>query len=438
MPRNADRLFRREALEHLLSPEQLDQRVVLVPPREWILLSSIALLLAAGVIWGVWGALPMTVSGAGILVHPQRILPVQAITSGRIAAVHVRPGEQITVGTLVATVDQTETHRQLQQAQTRLTDLRAQDESKTGLEKRRLNLELKGLEIERAGLDLERAHDENALAGLQALVPVLQKRLEAQQQLVQSGLISRIADEMVLAQQSLAENAAKITDLQTQLKQVDVRRQQLDSRRDRLLGEQLEAATARRNEIEALSGANAVLQMQLVKNSEVRSQYAGRVLELLIEPGAVVPAGGRLASIDQGRDGNDSVALLYFPVSDGKQIRRGMNVQVTPDTVKRERFGGILARVTEVSGFPVTREATITAVGSVEVSDRLLANGPQIQVVAELASDPSTVSGYRWSSSRGPALQISTGTTVTARVTVEERAPITYVFPFLRALSGVY
>jgi len=438
MPRSASSLFRREALEHLSSPEQLDQRVVLVPPREWILLSSIALLIAGAVVWGIWGALPMTVSGPGILVHPHRILPVQAITSGRIAAVHVRPGDQIAVGTLVATVDQTESHRQLEQGEARLAALRAQDENKTAIERRRLDLELKGLEIERAGLRLERTHDENALAGLLAMVPVLEKRLDAQQQLVQSGLISRIADEMVMAQQSLADNAAKITDLRTQLKQVDVRWQQLDSRRDRLLGEQLETATARRNEIEALTGANAVLQTQLVKNSEVRSTYAGRVIELPIEPGAVVPAGGRLASIDQGRDGTDSVALLYFPVSDGKQIRRGMSVYVTPDTVKRERFGGILAHVIEVSGFPVTRDATITAVGSVEVTDRLLANGPQMQVVAELASDPSTVSGYRWSSSRGPALQISTGTTVTARVTVEERSPITYVFPFLRTLSGVY
>ncbi len=50
----------------------------------------------------------------------------------------------------------------------------------------------------------------------------------------------------------------------------------------------------------------------------------------------------------------------------------------------------------------------------------------------------SELSGYQWSSSHGPDLQITTGTTTTARVTVGERAPITFILPFLRANTGIY
>jgi HlyD family secretion protein len=115
-----------------------------------------------------------------------------------------------------------------------------------------------------------------------------------------------------------------------------------------------------------------------------------------------------------------------------------MKIQVTPDTVKRERFGGIIGVVSAVSAFPVTKEAATLSLGTPEVAERLLGNEPQIEVVASLEKDNSTTSGFRWSSSKGPALQITTGTTTTARVLVEERTPVSYILPFLRSVSGIY
>jgi len=61
-----------------------------------------------------------------------------------------------------------------------------------------------------------------------------------------------------------------------------------------------------------------------------------------------------------------------------------------------------------------------------------------MQVVADLHPDSTTFSGYKWSSSKGPELNISSGTTTTVRVTIEERAPITFILPILRSSSGIY
>jgi HlyD family secretion protein len=115
-----------------------------------------------------------------------------------------------------------------------------------------------------------------------------------------------------------------------------------------------------------------------------------------------------------------------------------MSIQVTPDTVKRERFGGIRGRVLSVSAFPVTKEGAALLLGNSEIAQRLLKDEPQMEVVAELEKDSSTYSGYKWSSSIGPQLPITAGTTTSGRVTVEMRAPITYILPFLRAMSGIY
>jgi hypothetical protein len=140
------------------------------------------------------------------------------------------------------------------------------------------------------------------------------------------------------------------------------------------------------------------------------------------------------------KDGGDADALAlvsYFAVRDGKRIRPGMRVLVTPDTVRRERFGGMVAEVGSVSAFPATHEEATARIGSAEVAAWLLGSEPRIEVVVRLERDPSTPSGFRWSSSRGPDLETSPGTTATARVTVEERAPIAYVLPFLRRFSGL-
>ena len=59
-------------------------------------------------------------------------------------------------------------------------------------------------------------------------------------------------------------------------------------------------------------------------------------------------------------------------------------------------------------------------------------------MLAQLDRDPATESGYHWSSSRGPSMKIDTGITDSVRVTVETRSPITYLFPFLREVTGVY
>lgn len=49
------------------------------------------------------------------------------------------------------------------------------------------------------------------------------------------------------------------------------------------------------------------------------------------------------------------VSITYHSVADGKKIQTETGMQITPQTVKRERFGGITGTVTEVSAFPIAK-----------------------------------------------------------------------------------
>ena len=202
--------------------------------------------------------------------------------------------------------------------------------------------------------------------------------------------------------------------------------------------ENLEAATARENQIRDLRSRIALTELQVAKSGEIVCEYRGYVAETFATAGEVLGAGGRLLSLDIEDPATPPISLSYFPVKDGKRIQAGMRVQVTPDSVQRQRFGGILAKVISVTPLPVTKEGAANAIGNPDLVRDIMGEGAYIEVTAQLELDPRTFSGYRWSSSRGPELKMTSGLTTQARVTVEGRAPITYIFPILKEASGVY
>jgi hypothetical protein len=128
---------------------------------------------------------------------------------------------------------------------------------------------------------------------------------------------------------------------------------------------------------------------------------------------------------------------IYFSIADGKRIQPGMRMEVVPDTVKRERYGGISGTVRAASQMPVSRSTVAAAFGNADLADRLLADPPCIEITVELERDPASFSGLRWTASRGPEMQISAGTTAVGRATLEQRTPISYVLPYLRSAGGI-
>ena len=126
------------------------------------------------------------------------------------------------------------------------------------------------------------------------------------------------------------------------------------------------------------------------------------------------------------------VGLAYFTIGDGKRIQPGMKIMITPDTVKREEFGGIWGSVTSVSAFPITKQSAADLIGNAELAAALISQSGQMQAIAQLNLDPSTFSGYAWSSAKGsPHQKMSPGTTTSVRVILAEKAPIAFVFPVL-------
>ncbi|KAM3096408.1 NHLP bacteriocin system secretion protein [Phormidesmis sp. 146-12] len=472
-------LFRKEALDRLSSPERLDQLMQVVQPKKWIPLAAMGSLIAVGLTWSVFGRIPITIAGQGILVFPSQVAAFQSPSSGKILTLNIRPGDRVKKGQVLATIDQTELQENLDLARAKLAQLQEQDRTANSLQFQRSVLDKGAIQQQRQaivqsldttqsvtpilrekGLNSIRQERQNLQQQLQTtqdLVPTFQQRFQIRQQLRQEGAVS--SDSVLQAQQEFLNSRTKISEIESQLKQLDVKEADaqrqflgnlnavkdlqaqlatLDTKLSSQAEQDLAIATNRKKEIQDTERTITQLVSQLKGSSQVTSNFDGRVLEVVVVPGQTLEEGGRIGTIEAQDSADKLVGVVFFPVSEGKKIRKGMELQVTPSTVKRERFGGIVATVTNVSAFPVTKEGASSVVGGAEVLQGLTAQGPQIQVFAELRQDPSTKSRFQWSSSKGPDTEITSGTTTSVRVKVDEQSPISFVFPILRSWSGMY
>jgi hypothetical protein len=136
-----------------------------------------------------------------------------------------------------------------------------------------------------------------------------------------------------------------------------------------------------------------------------------------------------------------------------------MKVEVTPNLLTerrfggaRERFGGILGTVKNVSQETITPEEVTSLVGNPQLAEALMTNPvpysapdpgeaenlPVVQVEIALERDPDSVTGFKWDRGTEPPVPIPEGAIGEARVTVEKRSPVNYLMPLLRWIAGIY
>lgn len=124
-------LFRREALEKLRSPEQLDTLFAPTTPVAWITLLVILLLVASVLIWSIFGVITTKVSGTGLIVDANGSANIYSTTSGRLKELRVKVGERVSRGQVVATVEQLEMEAQLAKLKRDLDQAAPSDERTT-------------------------------------------------------------------------------------------------------------------------------------------------------------------------------------------------------------------------------------------------------------------------------------------------------------------
>lgn len=377
-----EQLLRKASIERLSSPEQLDMIMRVTSPKGWIALAAVGTLVVTGIVWSMIFDLSVKVDGRGYMVRGESVREIQALTGGAVIAVEIQSGQVIEPGTIVARLSVPDLENRLATAKLLLADLESSNASTTS--------------------DMS-----SIQAGLRAQLGRLQEDRKKKAELVQRGLLTGA---------SLAAIDQQITSIQTSLLQSQI------GRSDR--GTSVEGKRLEVKELEA----------KLANETVVRSPFSGRVVSIRAGVGQQVRPGDPMVNLEAEKEPLRIIA--FIPIASGKKVLAQQEVRIAPSFVKPEDFGYMLGRVVSVSTLPATPEEIQRIVANDRLAKEFIELTP-FQVVVEPLSEPRNPSGFKWTSSSGPPLEVGSGTDCTVQIVVEKRKPISYVIPTVKQTLGL-
>jgi biotin carboxyl carrier protein len=196
---------------------------------------------------------------------------------------------------------------------------------------------------------------------------------------------------------------------------------------------------------------------------EVFSSVGGRVLDLSVLPGQPVAPGQKLGSIGLPSPHGERLAIVLFTSADASRLQVGDEVHINPQLLSRDSFGSaeqryglVPGRLISLSSESVDAADVAKEVGSQEEAANLMASArqrsfgeggdltsqlpgragaPLVLAVVQLEAAP-TPSGLAWTLGHGPGRPLPQRTPAEVEAEVETRAPLSYLLPFWRWLSG--
>lgn len=416
-------IFREASLERLSTPEQLDQVMKVTSPIAWIALIALAAVIVGGVVWGVLGKVPIKVSGKGILISPGGVMDVISASQGRVIRFAIHPGDRVEEGQVVAHVAQPDIQTEMEATRSELEETISQYNQIKEFHVRDMASQKALFEKKRIGLTQKQGFLADRLKWLK-------ERESYESELREKGLVDRkrVIDTKIEINTAHEGMAA----IQSEMRQNEIDESTLEIQRERELIE-LEL------KVNNLNRRVAGLEEKLARNSTVTSPYSGYVAELKVNAGEMVEPGKALFTLippsrASAKEGGDLIATLYVSPEDGKKVRAGMEAQIAPSTVKQEEYGFIQGLVRGVAEIPSSEEGMLRTLKNKALVQELSGGGAPFEVSVELKRDPNSPSGFLWSSSRGPEVDINSGTLCEGTLTVREVRLISLVIPALEQL----
>ena len=412
-------IFRNVALERLASPEQLDQVLRMTTPKGWLGLLGIYMVVVTAIIWGYEGSIPTTAIGQGVIVRAGGVLNVVTRGSGLVVSLNVTPGQRVQNDQVIATVAQPELLEKTKVIREEMAEAREQQERTLRLHTGAAKLQVEALERQRANTELQ-------ISELETQAELAKEDIPVEDQLLAKGLVTK--QQTINARQKLVGIQDQIEEGRARIKQLEAQRFSLESQPQQ---EDLEMKLR----VSSLDRSLAAIQKELSMAQNVVSPYAGEVLELKVYPGGTVVEGQPIVSIQPDRQNLE--LLAYVPAAQAKDVKTGMEVQVAPSSAKREEFGFMTGRVNFVAYYPATSAALMRNFQNELLVSALTSSGPVTELRVALDPDESTPSGFRWSSSHGPPITISSGTICNVQIVTRRQKPITLVVPSVKERLGL-
>ncbi len=402
--------------EHVSSPEQLDQAITVINHHGWISLVALGVLLVAAIIWGIFGRIPEKVNGSGLLINSSELMSVTYNYGGTIRNVFLSNGQDVHKGQVIARIEREDLLENIQIATQRLSNLQQTYDTTTPLINRQADMTDDMLAKSESDF---RSQIEN----VSRQIETAKRKEKNMKELFDDGLITEM--EYLEAHKEVLSMEMQKQSAEQQLLNAGVNRVRTstESKQEKMNLQHQIAEAKKQLEIERKNYQIA---------TKIVSPVSGKIYEISVARGSYVPPGSTVAIVEPiSSDGGTLQAVMYFPVKDGKRIKRGMNIAVIPSTIKQEEYGYIQGIVTSVSDFPVSPQYLQTVMQNPALAQGFAAD-PPIEVRISMVTDPTTETGFHWSSSRGPNDTLTPGIPTTGFVVVRSQRPIEMIVPLIK------
>lgn len=131
------------------------------------------------------------------------------------------------------------------------------------------------------------------------------------------------------------------------------------------------------------------------------------------------------------------IVVAYVPLAKAKKLERGMQVNVTLDSLDSNAYGNMVARIINIDAYATPKEGMSSVIGSDNnLESTFNKDGAVVAVACELYPDANTTSGYYWSNAKGDSIVVKNGSLISAKIVTDEVAPITKLFSKLKDIWG--
>jgi HlyD family secretion protein len=415
-------IFRAAALKRLSSPERLNELVKVTSPKSWLAIAAIWGLLIAALIWGIFGEIPKKVHGGGIIIQSGGIVDVNSVASGKLVRFLHKQGDVVKKGEIIAILAQPELEVMIKNEEAHLKEVRNRLKKVSGIES-------KENAMKRELATRQQSILEQAIKSKREQISFLKEQIENQEQLVKEGLLTK--EVLQNTRQRLSNSQTDIDQYANDLKNVNL------SLFESSANKELQINSIEANILEVERRIEE-LKAKLKIESEIRSEFDGRIIELRANIGEVIRPGSPLVSMEVMASDEKAAtldAIVYVSPAEGKNVKVGMPVKIAPSTVEVEEWGYIEGKVSSVSEYPATPEGMYRVLGNKELVNNFLKGTPPIAVQITLLSDSTTFSKFKWTSVKGPEVEIKSGTLCQADIIIETQKPIVLLFPALKRVK---
>lgn len=379
---NADDDLEKKGLARLEEALRESPMLTIEQPKFWLTLLCILGVLAALILWAFLGKIPIEVEGRSVALSSNGVALIESPAKGALKTLYAKEGDFVYEGEPMAQFS-------VPELGSLLSAIKATQFKIEGLSQQEL---------------------------------LLQKALSINIGLFQKGLIAK----MVIDQSRSEVTKKKI--------EVEDAKAALNDTFSRLRQHAFASQEKFQHFRQLLDAPSDVVDFPSIQKelSTLPAPSKGKILEVLVNPGEQIKEMDPLFWMENPP--SKEAPIVFYATFDAKMRRRlhkGQKVFIEPATVDPKKYGAIIGKIEEIYPYPVSKEELMQTVGNGQIVQYLLDDEKAlVNLTIHPELDPTTKSGFKWTSEEGPPFKVETGTVASMRVLVEEQRPISYLIQF--------